>query len=58
MTKTIFEEMFSWLVKQMADSESVTEQIKANNQLEWVQKMNNISTRAKEIINTELIYIA
>lgn len=50
------EEMFSRLVKQMADGEGVTEQMKANNQLEWVQIMNNIRSRATEIVNTDLIY--
>lgn len=50
------EKMFSRLVKQMADGEGVTEQMKADNQLEWVQKMNNIRSGATEIVNTELIY--
>ena len=50
------EELFSRLVKQMADSEGVTEKLKADNQLEWVQKMNNISVRAAEVVNGELIY--
>lgn len=50
------EDMFSWLVKQMAEREGVTEQLKADNQLEWVQKMNNIRNRAIEIINNDLIY--
>ena len=51
------EEMFSRLVKQMAEREGVTEQLKAGNQLEWVQKMNSIRNRAVEIVNTELIYM-
>lgn len=50
------EKMFSRLVRQMVDRESVTEQLKADNQLEWVQKMNNIRSRAMEIVNTDLIY--
>lgn len=50
------EEMFSRLVRQMIDRESVTEQLKADNQLEWVQKMNSIRNRAMEIVNAELIY--
>ena len=50
------EEMFSRLVKQMAECEGVTEQLKADNQLEWVQKINNIRNRAIEIINSDLIY--
>lgn len=48
--------MFSRLVKQMADCEGVTEQLKAENQLGWVQRMNNIRSRATEIVNTDLIY--
>ena len=51
------EELFSRLVKQMAEREGVTEQLKAGNQLEWVQKMNSIRNRAVEIVNTELIYM-
>lgn len=50
------EKMFSRLVKQIAESEGVTEQMKVDNQLEWVQKMNNIRNRAIEIINNDLIY--
>ena len=50
------EEMFSRLVKQMAKREGVTEQLKAENQLKWVQRMNNIRSRVTEIVNTDLIY--
>lgn len=50
------EGMFSRLVKQMAEREGVTEQLKAENQFEWVQRMNNIRNRATEIVNDELIY--
>ncbi len=50
------EEMFSRLVKQMAENEGVTEQLKADNQMEWVARMNNIRSRATEIVNTDLIY--
>ena len=50
------EEMFSWLVKQMAEAEDVTEQLKADNQMEWVGRMNNIRNRAMEIVKAELIY--
>ena len=50
------EKMFSRLVKQMAEAEGVTEQLKAGNQMEWVRRMNNIRNRAMEIVNTELIY--
>ena len=51
------EEMFSRLVKQMAMRESVTEQLKADNQMEWVQKINNIRNRVTEAVNVDLIYI-
>ena len=48
--------MFSRLVKQMAEREGVTEQLKADNQMEWVARMNNIRSRATEVVNTDLIY--
>ena len=51
------EEMFSRLVKQMAEREGVTEQLKADNQMEWVAQMNNIRSRAAGIVNSELIYV-
>ena len=47
---------FDRLVKQMAEREGVTELLKADNQTEWVARMNNIRQRATEIVNTELIY--
>lgn len=50
------EELFSRLLKQMAEAEGVTEQLKADNQMEWVRRMNNIRNRAMEIVNSELIY--
>lgn len=50
------EDMFSRLLKQMAEREGVTEQLKADNQMEWVMRMNNIRSRITEIINKELIY--
>ena len=49
------EDMFSQLVKQMAEREGVTEQLKADSQMEWVGHMNNIRGRAIEIVNDELI---
>lgn len=52
------EEMFLRLVKQMAEAEGVTEQLRADNQMEWVGRMNNIRSRAMEIVNSELIYTA
>ena len=51
------EEMFFRLVKQMAEREGVTEQLKAQNQMEWVRRMNNIRNRAMEIVYTKVIYI-
>ena len=50
------EEMFSRLVKQMAEHEGVTELLKAENQMLWVQKMNSIRNRAVEIVNHEFIF--
>ena len=50
------EDMFLRLVKQMAEREGVSEQLKAENQMEWVGRMNNIRNRAMEIVNAELIY--
>ncbi len=50
------EDMFFRLVKQLAEKEGVTEQLKADNQMLWVRKMNNIRSRAAEIVNDELIY--
>lgn len=50
------EEMFFQLVEQFKKAEGITEQLKANNQMEWVQSMNNIHQRVTEIINNELIF--
>ena len=50
------EEMFERLVKQMAECEGVTEQLKAASSMEWVRKLNSIRNRAVEITNSELIY--
>ena len=52
------EEMFLRLVKQLAEMEGVTEPLKAASPMEWVGRMNNIRSRAMEIVNSELIYIA
>lgn len=48
--------MFSRLVKQLAEKENVTEKLKAENQMLWVQKMNSICNRALKIVNSELIF--
>ena len=50
------EDMFYRLVKQLAEKEGVTEQLKADNQMLWVRKMNNICNLATEIINKDIIY--
>ena len=50
------EDMFFRLVKQLAEKEGVTEQLKANNQMLWVCKMNNIRNQATEIVNNEIVY--
>lgn len=50
------EEMFTQLVRQMVEREGITEHLKADNQMEWVGKMNNIRQRATEIVNSELIH--
>ncbi len=50
------ENMFSRLVNQMAEKQSVTEQLKADNQMEWIARMNNIRNRATEIVNADIIY--
>lgn len=51
------EKMFKQLVKQMADREGITEQLKVDDQIAWVCRMNNIRNRAMEIVNSEIIYI-
>ena len=48
--------MYLRLVKELAEKENVTEDLKATDQMLWVQKMNNIRNRATEILNSELIY--
>ena len=50
------EEMFSRLVKQMAEAESVTEALKAADPMEWVGRMNSIRNQAMEIVNAKIIY--
>ena len=51
------EELFLWLVEQMADAEGITEALKASNQMKWVRQMNSIQNRAMEVVNTELIFV-
>ena len=49
-------EMYELLIEQMKETEGITEQLKEENQLEWVQRMGNIQQQAKEIVLDELIY--
>ena len=50
------EDVLSRLVKQMAEREGVTEKLKADNQMEWVARMNNIRSKATEIVNHDIIF--
>ena len=50
------QDLFLRLVKDLAEKENVTEKLKAENQMLWVRKMNNIRNRAMEIVNAELVY--
>ena len=50
------QEMFDRLVAQMKEAEGVTEQLKAENQMEWVGRMNSIRSRAEDVVFSELIY--
>ena len=51
------EEMFSLLVKQLAERDGISEVLKAADQMEWVRQMNGIRNRAAEIVNKELIFV-
>lgn len=51
-------EMYDTLIKQLAENEGITEQLKVENQMLWMQMMNNITNQAREIVNAELIYTA
>ncbi len=50
------EAMFSQFVKQMVAQDSITEQLKADNQMEWVRQMNSVRNRVEEIVTSELIF--
>ena len=50
------EDLFFWLVKQVAECEGVTEQLKEENALEWVQRMNHIRACAREIVEQEIVF--
>ena len=51
------QQMFNNLVEQMIKTENITEELKSQNQFEWVQRMNSIQERANEIVCNELIYV-
>ena len=51
------QELFSRLVKEYAEKEGVTEQLKAADQMAWVRRMNNIRERATEVVNSELVFV-
>ena len=48
--------MYDTLIDQMKEAEGVTEQLKEENQMEWICRMQNIEARAREVVTTELIY--
>ncbi len=50
------EEMFSLLIAQMAEADGITEKLKAEDQMVWVMRMENIRSRAEEVVNAEIIY--
>ena len=56
LKERITENGIDLIMEQMKAAEGVTEELKAQNQLEWVGRMNNIRNRAEEIVNSELIY--
>ena len=51
------EEMFSQLVKQLAERDGITETLKSTDQMEWVRQMSNVRNRGAEIVNKELIFV-
>ena len=50
------QQLYETLIKQLAEKENITEQLKAKNQMEWIRQMNNIRQRAMEIVYKEIIY--
>ena len=50
-------ERVSFIIKQLAELENINEDLKSNDQLAWVQAMNNIKNRAEEIVYNEIIYV-
>lgn len=51
------QQLFSRLVKQYAEKEGITEQLKATNQMKWVRRMNNIRSRVIEVVNAEVVFV-
>ena len=51
------QDLFSRLIKEYAEKEGITEQLKATDQMKWVQKMNNIRERVMEIVYTDVVYV-
>lgn len=51
------QELFLRLLKEYAEREGVIEQLKAENQMKWVRRMNNIRNRATEVVNTEVVFV-
>mgnify|MGYP004611389853 CR=1 FL=1 len=56
-TEKQVQQLFLLLVKELAEKEGVTEQLKATDMMLWVQKVNNISNRATEVVNVEVIFL-
>ena len=50
------QELFLWLEKEYAENENVTEQLKEENPIEWIRRMNNIKMRVREMVNSEVIF--
>ena len=50
------QQLYETLIKQLAEKENITEQLKADNQIEWVRQMNNIRRRVTEVVNREIIF--
>ena len=51
------QDLFSRLVKEYAEKEGITEQLKVTNQMIWMQRMNNIRERATEVVNSEVVFV-
>ena len=51
------QDLFLWLVKELAEKENVNEELKSTDMMRWVQKMNNIRNRDREIVNDEMVFV-